>query len=341
MRNDDTAFEVRVKDSPQVSGLSFRRYRGLSDVPAMVAAMNESLMADLVDLVIDEGEFRLDIERPVNMNPLTDILIVEGDGRIVGHTTATWRRKLDGVRVYSHYAHLLPEWRERGVREAMVRWAERRIVAKARRHPRNLTKRIETYANSADNDWKRVLVGEGYTESWHIFEMVRDKLDDVPDMPLPEGIEVRPVRPEHYRKIWEASKEALMDERSYLEERHNEDAYRKFFSSPMFMPELWQIAWDGDEVVGGVHNYINKEENRALGRNWGHTERIFVRRAWRNRGVAKALIARSLRVLRQAGADKATLDVDSENPSGALRLYEAMGYRSEMHFTLYKKELSA
>jgi mycothiol synthase len=105
------------------------------------------------------------------------------------------------------------------------------------------------------------------------------------------------------------------------------------------MPELWQIAWEGDEVVGGVHNYIDKEENEAFNRKWGHTEQIFVRRPWRKRGIAMALIARSLKILREHGMTEATLDVDTENPSGALELYESLGYRPYSEFIFYRKPL--
>ena len=51
-----------------------------------------------------------------------------------------------------------------------------------------------------------------------------------------------------------------------------------------------------------------------------------VRRPWRGRGVAKALCAASFRVLREQGMDEAWLGVDGTNPTGALQLYEGLGF---------------
>ena len=47
---------------------------------------------------------------------------------------------------------------------------------------------------------------------------------------------------------------------------------------------------------------------------------------WRRSGVAPALLAQTLRASRDAGMERTALDVDSENPSGALGLYTGMGF---------------
>jgi mycothiol synthase len=202
----------------------------------------------------------------------------------------------------------------------------------------NVRKHFESYTNSEDNDWKAVLEREGYVPAMHLFEMVRPDLENIPDSDFPNGVEVRPVKPEDYRVIWDAMKEALRDERFFSQHKYNDKAFEKSMRSPTFTPDLWQIAWSGDEVIGGVHNYIDNEENKEFERLWGHTERIFVSRGWRKKGIAKALIARSLRVLKEAGMEQATLDVDTENPSGAVDIYKKLGYREKLHFIFFRKE---
>jgi len=64
-----------------------------------------------------------------------------------------------------------------------------------------------------------------------------------------------------------------------------------------------------------------------------------VRRPWRKQGLARALIARSLSQLRELGMTEASLTVDTENPSGALRLYEGLGYRPVKRGSVYRKPL--
>ena len=63
------------------------------------------------------------------------------------------------------------------------------------------------------------------------------------------------------------------------------------------------------------------------------------RRPWRRRGLARALIARSLRLLQELGMEEAALGVDAENPNSALRLYESMGFRTVKQHGTYRKAL--
>ena len=63
-------------------------------------------------------------------------------------------------------------------------------------------------------------------------------------------------------------------------------------------PALWLVAFDGDEVAGAVLNGIHVD---ADGARSGWLDSIFTRRPWRRRGLARALIARSLVLLRDRG----------------------------------------
>ncbi|OGS43391.1 MAG: hypothetical protein A3K76_05430 [Euryarchaeota archaeon RBG_13_57_23] len=328
-----------MEGPPPLHGLTFRRCRGEDDFPAVARVSNISWEADLVDLHMTAKDLKDDFERPVNFDPAKDMVIAEIDGRIIGMSKITWKRRLNDLIVYCPFVVLLPEFRGHGIRRSLLRHCEVRAREVSSAHPAGASKFLEVWSATEPNSWKSILGCEGYSPSWDILEMVRDGLDRIPELPLPPGIEVRPVRPQDVRKIWDAAKEALRDDKSFSEENWGDLAFEKLSGDPRFTPELWQIAWDSDEVVGGVHNFIDRTENEGLGRKWGHTEHIFVRRRWRNRGIAKALIARSLKVIRDAGMDAATLDVDAENPSRALQLYEGLGFRMCRQFTVYRKGL--
>jgi ribosomal protein S18 acetylase RimI-like enzyme len=88
-----------------------------------------------------------------------------------------------------------------------------------------------------------------------------------------------------------------------------------------------------------VQNFINHEENEEYNRKRGYTEGICVRRPWRRQGLAKALIARSFRIIKDLGMTEAALGVDTENPNGALQLYESMGFRPVKRHTTFRKPL--
>ena len=124
------------------------------------------------------------------------------------------------------------------------------------------------------------------------FDMTRDLSEPIPDVPLPEGIEVRPVTTEDLKQIWHADVEAFKDHWGGFD--GSDAQLQRWIERPSFDPSLWVIAWDGDEVAAGNVNAIHTDENEALGvkRGWLHS--VFTRRQWRKRGLANALIVRSL-----------------------------------------------
>jgi ribosomal protein S18 acetylase RimI-like enzyme len=170
--------------------------------------------------------------------------------------------------------------------------------------------------------------------------MVRPNLDDIPAAPMPPGLEVRPVQTEHLRAIWDADLEAFRDH--WGEEVHTEGDYQRWLKIPECQPEIWKVAWDThtNEVAGMVLGFIDHAQNARFQRRRGWTENISVRRPWRKRGLAHALIAESLRELKARGMLEAALGVDTENLTGALRLYESMGFRSVRRDALWRKRIS-
>ena len=331
---------VVVPEAPIVPGLSFQRLSGQPDFKILADVIQRSRDADLYDLVETPEDIANGFRHLQNCDPSSDMFLVEVKGKLVGFCSCEWHERRDGVRTYEHNAHLVPEWRVKGLRQVMLRENERRLREISARHPREYAKFFEVRTNSEDNHWKALVEEEGYQPFRHNLLMVRSNLDDIPGLPMPGGLEVRPVRSEHHRIIFRAAEEAFRDEPNFAEEMWTEEGLKAVSEWRMFRPEIWQVAWDGSKVAGAVLNFIDLEENRKFNRNWGYTMVIFVRRPYRNRGLASALIARSFEVLRKEGVSKAALMVDFENPSGARRLYEKWGYRLFEQFTRYRKPLN-
>ena len=120
-----------------------------------------------------------------------------------------------------------------------------------------------------------------------------------------------------------------------------ETNYQEWISSPVFDPQLWMVGWDAatGQIAGSIQNFVNRAENEARGRQRGYTEGIFVRRPWRKRGLARALLTRSLQMWKDLGYTEAALGVDAQNTSGALNLYQSVGFRVYRRETTYRKEL--
>ena len=184
---------------------------------------------------------------------------------------------------------------------------------------------------------RALIAAAGLEPVRHFFLMRRPDLDAVPDAPFPEGLEIRPVAEDQWRTIFDAENEAFRDHWGYREV--TEGDYRTTYGRAELDTGLWIVAWDGDQVAGVVQNWVWPDENDRLGSSRGWLEHISVRRPWRRRGLARAMTAASLVRLREAGMAEAMLGVDSENPNGALGLYESLGFVVHSRAAAYNRPL--
>jgi ribosomal protein S18 acetylase RimI-like enzyme len=154
---------------------------------------------------------------------------------------------------------------------------------------------------------------------------------------LPGGLQLRPVRPEQYQAILQASNEAFADHWGNTTTSWEE--FEGWIKHPDTDTLLWHVAWDGAEIAGMVFGVIPRAENVEYQRRRGMLVNVGVRRPWRGRGLARALLAHAMRALQTRAITEAVLDVDTENTSGALRLYESLGFAPIRRVATYRKEL--
>lgn len=338
---ETTSDHILVPHAPAINGLIFRRFRGPGDFPAMMRVLVASERADGNERIVTLEEMINTYSHLARCDPATDILLAEIDGQVVAYgRVETWKND-EGERIYSHFAFMDPAWRRHGIGRAMLGWLQDRLAAIAAGHPADGARYFESFVADDARGMEELLLRDGYVARRFFYQMLRPDLEDIPDFPLPEGLEVRPVLPEHYRAIWEADAEAFRYHWGYAAPVEAE--YQAWLADPTtFTPELWQIAWDvaTDQVAGQVRGFINHVENEQYQRKRGWCEYISVRRPWRRRGLARALIVRTLRRFKDAGMTESALGVDTENTSGALRVYEACGFRPIKRSASYRKPLS-
>jgi mycothiol synthase len=332
--------EIELKDAPSIPGLSFRRFRGSSDYPKMAAAIAASAEADRVERATTAEDIATSYAHLTNSDPYQDMIFPEVNGEVIGYSRGWWAEEDNGPFIYGFVGFLVPDWRRKGIGCAILQWMENRLRTIAHSHPNGREKFFQVFVTQFEAGFAAMLEKNGYQPARYFWDMTRPNLDDIPDFPLPDGLEVRPVLPKHYRLLWEASNEALRDHWGFSQP-HEEEYQEWLESKTIFQPHLWQIAWDTatNQVVGQVRTFIDHPENEKYARKRGYTEFITVHRQWRRRGVARALIARSLIAQREQGMTESALGVDSENPTGATRVYEACGFRPVKRSTIYRKLL--
>jgi ribosomal protein S18 acetylase RimI-like enzyme len=319
-------------------GLVLRHLRAPDDYPAMNAIANSIRTAEGTEFSTTDDQFAQFYDTLTDSDTRDDVAVAELGGEIVGYGRAAHHVELAGTAVYEVIPFVNPITTSPEIFVAMVAALEARARVIADRFDEPI-KVLETFGGDLAPERDTLLREMGYEAVRYFFGMVRPTLDDLPDAALPEGLEIRDVRPEHLPAIWSAADEAFQDHWGYAPPGPND--YERFTTDPVTSDTtLWRIAWDGDEVAGQVRSFINAEENARLGRRRGYTEHIAVRRPWRRRGVARALVAASFPLLRARGMTEAALGVDAENPSGALRVYERCGFQRVSRTTTYRKSLA-
>lgn len=334
-----TAIEnpIAMNDAPAIAGLSFRLFRDASDYPHMVRIANAYAAACGLPFQTSVEELTNDFDHDDNIDLCRDLLFAEVNSKPVGYIGVFHFVNDDGEQIFAHNGNLLPAFVAAGLWPALVEWAEQRSKEIAQAEPHAGARFLQSFILDAMTERIALIEQRGYERVRYGFMMVRPLSEPIPDLPLPEGIEIRPKQREHYRAIWEARNEAFRDHWGHREQ--TESDWQSYQTWPDHRPDLCQVAWDvaKNEVAGEVTVTIYQRDNEAFGIKRGWTDPIFVRRPYRKQGLAKALIVRALRVLKAQGMDEAALGVDAQNPNGALKLYEGLGYRVHFRTFTYRK----
>jgi len=317
-------------------GLLLRPYRGEQDVPDIVRVENLEAEADSLPERSNVEEMAAHFaQRSESFDALRDVTLAEIDGRVVAFGIRNIVDTTDGVREYRLNGSVDPAWRRRGIGRTLLLENERRLRDVAHAEHGASRRVFGSWHGETQTGGAALLEAAGYAPVRYFFDMVRPNLDDVEDVPLPDGLEIRPIGPDLARAVWDADIEAFRDHWGGFD--HSEEQLQRWLSSPSNDLSLWLVAFDGDEIAGGVINSIDPHNNAAMGYRRGWLSSVFTRRPWRRRGLARALIARSLTLLRERDMTSAALGVDAENPSGALGLYEGVGFAVNYRATAWRK----
>ena len=325
-----------MQRAASVPGLRLRPYAGETDLAAIARIENAEAGADRIPSHTSEERLQARYAHAnEHFNPTRDVTIAEVDGRAVAVASREWVDTTDGLREYRLDGAVDPAFRGRGIGTSLLGENERLMRELAATHDTALPRIFGSWSVDTQERDSRLLTAGGFATARWFFEMTRPNLDDIPDVPMPDGLAMRPITRDLALQVWRADVEAFRDHWGGFD--GSDDRLEQWLARPTTDLSIWVVAFDGDEVAGGVLNTIDAEENTALGLNSGWLSSVFTRRQWRRRGLARALIARSLVVLRERGISAASLGVDADNPSGALGLYEGIGFEVDFRSTAWRK----
>jgi mycothiol synthase len=233
------------------------------------------------------------------------------------------------------YVH--PEHWGRGVSTFLIRLGEERARGKIPMAPEGERVTLQV-ARFADNERAATVFGQLGFAYVRTFWMMRIELADPPPAPdVPSGITIRRFDlGSDVLAVHAALEEAFED--------HWGDVFLSFErwrhrfidgAGAGFDPGLWFVAVDGDEVVGAACCRAGTARDPDV----GEVDELGVRRAWRGRGVGRALLLSAFGEFHRRGISGVELGVDAASPTGATRLYERAGMHVAYRWEFWEKEL--
>ena len=267
------------------------------------------------------------------------VAVTDGSGLVVAFAAAMSPRNLRGSHNVYLEGRVRPDQRGKGIGRALLGWQlERGAEIHAERHP-EAPGALIVPVPEAMTSLESLVERAGLTaERWY-WQMQRP-LADLPEPQAVPGVELVPFAWERDDEIRRAHNAAFTEHHGSAE--RDPAAWQALFTGQRaFRPELSVLAVEDDALVGYVLAYVYEADCAATGVRETHLGQIGVLPRVRGRGVASALIAAALRTGADNGCERAGLEVDADNVTGALRLYEKLGFATTRLRTSWSRSLPA
>lgn len=234
------------------------------------------------------------------------------------------------VRAYATF-NVHAEYRHQGIEDYLLQALEERARQFMPLAPPETRVTLRVSCSSLDHDTPRILAAHRFTLVRRIWRMAIILHEAPPAAHWAEGIQVRTFVPGMERSVYEADEEIFKDHWGYIPTDYA--AWRHVaIERADFDPSLWFLAMDGEQIAG-----IALCNDEQVNGGWVHV--LGVGRAWRRQGIGQALLLHVFAEFYRRGRNDIYLSVDSQNLTGATRLYERVGMHVDRQHDRYEKEL--
>ena len=256
---------------------------------------------------------------------------------MAGYGVLTSRSEADPVHDIRYEGGVHPAYRGRGLGGELLDWAEKAAVPL--HHDRHPGRPLSLSSGCLSSNARAVALFEqrGYQPVRWFHSMVRDLSAAIPDAVAPTGVRIvgyQPDMAEHARLV---RNESFRDHWGSTETSAETWAY--FLASAAFRPGFSFLAYEGSEPLGMLISYEYEAYNAKTGHRDLHISLVGTRAAGRKRGIATALLTTAMSAARADGYDQASLGVDADSLTGAVRLYEHVGFTVAHTRIAYRKRL--
>ncbi|MFI1801712.1 GNAT family N-acetyltransferase [Streptomyces sp. NPDC020379] len=284
---------------------------------------------------VDETDVRETLADP-KLDAERDTAGVWHDARLVAYAMVYPPERVRDVMRFETAAAVDPDWRHRGLGTQLVRWMRTRARAVHTERHCDAPGELLLSGVAANTGLTALAESTGFAPCRYWFSMTYDvRAGTAQNTVPPEGLRLVPFRMAYDEATRLAHNEAFKDHWDFT---GTDETDWRFWAtgSGSFREELSALLLDAD---GQVAAYLLADEyaadTAATGQRTCTVAFLGTLPAHRGRGAARTLLAHTLGEARRLGYDRAELVVDTASATGALGLYQDVGFTVDRKFVTY------
>jgi mycothiol synthase len=309
------------------------------DLPAIATLINTCQAADNLEHRTTVAKLR---ERYAD--PTFDVdqdlrLWRNGEGELMA-IAELWRQPPE-TEFISHLGFSIhPQAQDRPLAAAILAWAEQRVLSLGT----SLSVPIVLHAGCRDTVLERqqLLQRLGFEPERSFWQLQRSLTTPIPEDNAPSDWRLGSVW--RLRTVVPADADRWVDmfNQTFVDHWNHSPLtlaeFTHWCDRAQYAPHLNLVIETAEgQLAAFAYSEINAEQNARLGRQEGHVCLLGTRRGYRRLGLGRTLLLESLRRLQHLGMTTASIGVDSQNPTGAVKLYQSVGFEPHKSSTVYRK----
>lgn len=310
-----------------------------ADAAAYVALSTAICDADESDHRAGAGAFRYRLRNPLNVPDIDAFQGVFDGDRLVAMAWLLRREVAEGQHWMSADGGVHPDYRGRGIGTQLLNW---QLEVAPRIHERyfpELDLEISARLSGTNTGAHELFAHAGFAPIRWSLSMCRPADAPEPDVKLPSGLELEVCTPDVAEELRVVQNEVFRDHWRGID--WSPEAWRAWFTQDKIRLDLSFLL--RDPADGAVAAFVicssDASGTNPAGPRDLHLNIVGTHRAYRGRGLASVLIGHTVRKARERGFATQSLNVDADNPTGALGVYERAGFAVAHRTAIYSREL--
>ncbi len=319
-----------------ITNLSVRSYAGEINLEAIADLINTCESVDRLDEGTTISELQQEFNQP-SLDVARDIRLWEdAEGNLIAFAQLSISEPGEVIDGWLWF-RVRPDARSGDVEAATVAWGETRM--REVKQQLGASVKLRSWARAENADRISVLTNSGFKPDRYFCRLARSLSDPIPQPQFPEGFALPQSPGAEDAEAW-----VEMFNQTFIDHWNHHDLtvenFKYNLAKPDYRNDLDLIVVDDDgKFAAFCYCEISQEENDRTGRNEGWIGVLGTRRGFRKIGLGRAMLLAGLHRLKAAGVETAILGVDADNQSGAMRLYESVGFHNIRNTISYVKDV--